>query len=93
MAQHIVYAVCETPLGPHKVPVSGAKAWHAAIARWYALDDRRTIDRAPLNVRGCAVRYFAVRSADDPGWPAPHGPIRNRAARFQPRETTTGRWT
>lgn len=73
--QHVVYAVAG--LRKRKVRVSGPMAWDAAIDRWYQLDDARphlvgaVADTPRVSIpKFGRVHYFAVRSADDPQWPA-----------------------
>lgn len=73
--QHIVYAVLDT-VGNPRIPVSVPQAWGAAIDRWAALDNERVAGNAPTvglprdRYPDAPVRFFAVRSTDDPGWPA-----------------------
>lgn len=72
MEKHIVYAVDEAGI---KHRVSHPLTWNRAIARWDVLDRRkRQLHKLyasyPDRSYSSSVRYFAVRSADDPQWPA-----------------------
>lgn len=64
---HLVYAVTDD-LARHRV--SGPLDWDTAQRRWRKLDDQRRAQRRQT-IGGERVRYFAVRSADDPEWPGP----------------------
>lgn len=68
---HNVYAVTEALT---KVRITGDLSWDGAQDRWNILDDLRREAAAEdtyLVAEGFgAIRYFAVRSADDPNWPA-----------------------
>lgn len=66
--KHIVYAVVKHGTnGRRRVRVSDKLDWHAAISRWYKLDDRRRAG-LPMSAEG-PILYFAVRAEDDPAWP------------------------
>lgn len=70
---HVVYAVDENLT---KYRISEPMPWGAATQRW-TNQDKRVRAKHKLRVTlpdtegaSAAVRYLAVRSADDPGWPA-----------------------
>jgi hypothetical protein len=78
--RHVVFAVLDT-VGMPKVAVSRPLDWNAAQNRWNALDGARRdavrgLASYPTAGQPCdhypdvPVRYFAVRSAHDPNWPA-----------------------
>lgn len=60
--------------------VGPARTWDGAQARWRELDDARLAGRTPH------IRYFAVRSVDDPDW---HGALW-KPGYFNPVVTTKG---
>lgn len=71
MDLHVVYGV-KRDLTKHRV--SKPQSWPAATHLWYLWDDARRADPA-----GTCFKYYAVRSADDPDWPAQgklHHPFR-----------------
>lgn len=59
-----------------------AQTWNEAQARWLELDDARRAGRAPH------VRYFAVRSTDDPQWSGID--VLYKPGYFNPVESTRG---
>lgn len=74
---NIVYAVVDRPgrisVEPIKVRVSEPLDWSEAQDRWADLDAiRRALLRVPagLTAARMPVRFFCVRVADDPEWPA-----------------------
>lgn len=88
---HIVYAVTDDTTA--KVRVSRAMPWDAAQNRHQALDFKHRMDdqrKATIGVSGDGlpeqpVRFYCVRSATDPTWPA-------SKARAIPRDKPTGRF-
>jgi hypothetical protein len=91
MSQHIVYAAVDRckpgdiPVPPVKVRLSEPMDWDLAQAHWNDLDStRRVLRRVParLTAARMPVRFFCVRSEDDPDWPAdaPQVSIRIEAA-------------
>ena len=75
-SNHILYAVLDTIHGPHRVRLSRPLPWGIAVDMHEALHGRtrRSYERPVVNpgytVYGRPVRYFAVRHANDPKWPA-----------------------
>lgn len=66
MEHHIIYAVTDD-LARHRL--SDPLDWNTAQRRWDRLDRARLRGRRQT-IDGVPVRYFAVRSADDPEWPS-----------------------
>lgn len=64
---HNVYAVTENLT---KVRITGDVSWDGAIERWTRLDERLRAGERLIAEGFGAIRYFAVRSAADPHWPA-----------------------
>jgi hypothetical protein len=64
---HFVFAVTSDNA---KHRISDAADNKTATEEWYAFDDRRVKDRTPQFIDGKLVKFFAVRAADDPDWPA-----------------------
>jgi hypothetical protein len=83
-----------------RIPVSRPLDWNAAQDRWLNLDNARrdavqgtgrypTTGQPRDHYPDVPVRYFAVRAADDPNWPADEasyprlrGLVRGTAGRF-----------
>ena len=89
---HVVYAVTASEETAHtRIRVSAPKGWQAAIHRWYALDNARLGMYSPAvqersgAIRRDPIRFYAVRSADDPDWP-------QNARYAPPRDQRTGRF-
>jgi hypothetical protein len=82
--QHIVYAVVDRgPASPIKVRVSEPTGWGEAIDTWEHHDNARFFcadHGITLTAASMPIRFFAVRSANDPGWPADAQLVRVRGA-------------
>lgn len=74
--RHIVYAVTVAGKSRVRNRVSDPLPWDAAQGTFNAFDDPRFHRAQRTAVNGQRVAFYAVRSENDPGWPAT-GPKRN----------------